>query len=80
MEPVFKRKLELFLEMHPDGIGYNKIINKIQELIKNEKPIVFVDEVEASFTEVLRFNISPILDNSSFIATEVPPIVVVVSV
>ena len=52
MEPVFKRKLELFLEMHPDGIGYNKIINKIKELIKNEKPIVFVDEVDTSFTEV----------------------------
>ena len=38
--------------MHPDGIGYNKIINKIKELIKNEKPIIFVDEVDTSFTEV----------------------------
>ena len=38
--------------MNPDGIGYNKIINKIKELIKNEKPVVFVDEVDTSFTEV----------------------------
>ena len=52
MEPVYRRKLELFLEMHPDGEGYNKIINKMKELIKNNKYVVFVDEIETSFTEM----------------------------
>lgn len=58
MEPVFKRKLELFLEMHPDGKGYKKITSKMKELINSNKVIIFVDEVETSFTE---------LDNASYI-------------
>ena len=52
MEPVYKRKLELYLEMHPDKEGYNKIISKMRELISNNKCVVFVDEIDNSFTEL----------------------------
>ena len=33
MEPVFKRKLELFLEMHPDGEGYKKITSDRKSVV-----------------------------------------------
>lgn len=52
MEPVYKRKLELYLEMHPDKVGYNKIISKMHELINNNKCVVFVDEIDTAFTEL----------------------------
>lgn len=52
MEPVYLRKLELYLELHPDKKGYNLILSKMQELIKNNKCVVFVDEIDNSFTEL----------------------------
>lgn len=52
MEPVFIRKLEMYLELHPDKEGYNKILNKVQEIIKANKCVVFVDEIDNSFTEM----------------------------
>ena len=52
MEPVYLRKLEMYLELHPDREGYNKILNKMKELIKANKCVVFVDEIDNSFTEL----------------------------
>ena len=52
MEPVYKRKLELYLEMHPDKENYQRILTKMKELIKNNKCVVFVDEIDNSFTEM----------------------------
>lgn len=52
MEPVYQRKLELYLEMHPDGKNYQLILNKMKELINNNKCVVFVDELDNSFTEM----------------------------
>ena len=52
MEPVFRRKLELYLEMHPDGNNYQKILSKMKEIINNNKCVVFVDDIDNSFTEL----------------------------
>ena len=52
MEPVFLRKLEMYLELHPDGKGYQLILNKMKELIKKNKCVVFVDDLDNSFTEM----------------------------
>lgn len=52
MEPVYKRKLEMYLELHPDAEGYNKITSKMKELVKTNKCVVFVDEIDTSFTEL----------------------------
>ena len=52
MEPVYKRKLEMYLELHPDAEGYNKITSKMKQLVKANKCVVFVDEIDTSFTEL----------------------------
>ncbi len=52
MEPVYKRKLEMYLELHPDKKGYNIILKKMKDLIKENKCVVFVDEIENSFTNL----------------------------
>ena len=52
MEPVYRRKLELYLEMHPDGENYQRILTKMKEIINSNKCVVFVDEIDNSFTEM----------------------------
>ena len=52
MEPVYRRKLELYLEMHENGENYQRILTKMKEIINNNKCVVFVDEIDNSFTEM----------------------------
>ena len=52
MEPVYRRKLELYLEMHPDGQNYQRILSKMKEIINSNKCVVFVDDIDNSFTEL----------------------------
>lgn len=52
MEPVYKRKLELYSEMHPNSENYQRILNKMKEIINTNKCVVFVDDIDNSFTEL----------------------------